>query len=443
MTSQPLYNTIKSMIDAILNKLNKLVPQKWRWVLNHEGFRKYFKNTGWMFFGQMFSLLVSFFIGAWIARYLGPKNYGIVNYVIAFVGLFGFISYLGIDGILNRELVNHPEKRDELLGTAFVLKLFSGCLALIVASAAALIFNSNNLIRALLILFSLSYLIQAPSVINIYFQAEVKAKENIKAQLIGTLISSILKVALILFGGGVIWLVLIYAVDFIWQSQFLFYFYKQQGLKFSAWRYKSELARSIWHDGWPLMLSLAAASIYLKIDQVMIGKIMGEMAVGIYAAGVKITEIFYFIPSVVCVSLFPAIINAKKAGREIYEKRLRDFYYLLIFLALIITLPIAILAKPIISLLFGAQYLAAVPILRIYIWSSLGLFLWTGMGQYLTAENRTRIIFWLNLLAMLVNVIINLIFIPLWGLTGAAWATLIAYSVAPLSLFIFQRKNNR
>ena len=111
------------MVDKTLDKINTFVPEKWRWVLQHGGFRKYFKNTGWMFLGQMASLVVSFFVGVWIARYLGPDNYGSFNYAIAYAGLFSFIASLGIDGILSRDLVANPEKRDELLGTAFLLKL--------------------------------------------------------------------------------------------------------------------------------------------------------------------------------------------------------------------------------------------------------------------------------------------------------------------------------
>src|SRR5574344_2906955 len=109
------------MLDKFFKTIEKITPSKYRWILNHDGFKRYFANIGWMFFGQMFSLLVSFFIGAWLARYLGPENYGIFNYAIAFAGLFVFVAPLGVDAILNRDLVAHPEQRDKLMGTAFIL----------------------------------------------------------------------------------------------------------------------------------------------------------------------------------------------------------------------------------------------------------------------------------------------------------------------------------
>ncbi|NVN96559.1 MAG: oligosaccharide flippase family protein, partial [Bacteroidetes bacterium] len=164
----------------------------------------------------MFSLLVAFFVGTWIARYLGPENYGIFNYAVAFTGLFSFLAYLGVDGILNRELVNYPENKDKLMGTSFILKLFGGCLGFILIFISAFLFNSNPLIRLLIILLGISSFFQASFVISVFFQSQVKAKENFKAQMISTLISTFLKIILILMGKGVIWLVLIYAFDSLW-----------------------------------------------------------------------------------------------------------------------------------------------------------------------------------------------------------------------------------
>ena len=129
------------MVNKLFNLIKKITPTKWHWALEHDGYKRYFANMSWMFFGQMFSLLVSFFIGAWVARYLGPENYGVLSYSIAFVGIFGFIASLGVDGILNRDLIETPERRDELLGTAFRLKLIGGTIAFCLAVASVLIFN--------------------------------------------------------------------------------------------------------------------------------------------------------------------------------------------------------------------------------------------------------------------------------------------------------------
>ncbi len=430
------------MTDRLFNLIKNITPNKWHWVLENDGYKRYFANMSWMFFGQMFSLLVSFFIGAWIARYLGPSNYGALNYSIAFVGIFSFISTLGVDGILSRELVKTPEKRDELLGTAFRLKLIGGIIAFCLSVLVVMIFQTNPLIRLLVILFSFSFIAQSINVISSYFNAEVKSKNNVMATLIATAISSVLKIIVILLSKGVIWIMIIFVLDFIWQGIGLMSSYRHYGLKIGNWRFNKILSKEILRNSWPLMLASAASFIYLKIDQVMIGSMLGNYNVGIYAVAVKLVEVWYFIPIIICSSLFPAILNAKKAGIEIYKNRLKNFYILMALIPIAMAIPITLLAKPIIQILFGSGYLESIPILRIYIWSSLGLFLSMAVGQYLMSENLVKIIFISNLIAMLINVILNLIFIPMFGITGSAWATLISYFILPIGVWIYLKSKN-
>lgn len=424
------------MLNKLFKIIEKITPKKWRWILNHGGFRRYFVNTGWMFFGQMFSLFVSFFIGAWMARYLGPEKYGILSYAIAFVGIFSFLSSLGIDGILNRDLVKFPKKRDELLGTAFRLKIIGGIFAFVFCVIGAFVFETTLLIRLLIIIFSFTFILQAVNIIGIYFQAEVKSRNNVRAVFIATIISSILKVVVILFDRGVVWIMAIYVVDFALQGGGLVYAYKRYGLSIKAWKFNNNLAREILKNSWPLMLASAASYIYIRIDQVMIGALMGKYEVGIYAAAVKLVEVWYFIPGIICSSVFPAIINAKKTNIEMYHRRLKNLYILMAALAILMAIPVTFLAKPIIYILFGSGYLDSVNILQIYIWSSIGLFLGTAISQYLMSENLVKTIFYLNFLTMASNIILNLILIPLLGISGSAWATLISYLIIPIALFV-------
>lgn len=419
--------------------IKKIIPDKWLWIFKHNGFRRYFINTGWMFLGQVFSLSVSFFIGVWIARYLGPENYGILNYATAFVGLFGFIASLGIDAILNRELIKTPEKRDLLLGTAFRLKVIGGIAALILAIISILMSQTTLLIQFLVIIFSFNFILQAINVISIYFQSRVESKNNVKVSIISTLISSVLKIGVILLDKGVIWIMLVYILDFIWQWINFVYVYKRQGLKIKDWKFDNNLAKKILKNSWPLILAQAAGYIYLKVDQVIIGLMLGNYEVGLYAVAVKITEIWYFIPSIICSSLFPAIINAKLTDFKVYKKRLKNLYVLMFILSLFIAIIITFLAKPIMTVLFGNSYLESIAILKIYIWSSVGLFLSVAVNQYLISENSVKTIFGLNFLSMIINIGLNLWFIPYIGLLGAAWATLISYFVIPVSIFIREK----
>lgn len=423
----------------MFNKINRFIPEKWQWVLNHGGFRRYFKNTGWMFLGQVISLTLSFFIGVWLARYLGPENFGIISYVIAFAGLFSFIASLGVDGILNRELVAHPEKRDELMGTAFRLKLIGGFLSFFVTVIAAFVFESSWLIRNLITLYSLVFVMQAINVISIFFQAQVLSKNNVRAVLIATVISSVLKVILILSGKGIIWLVLIYFLDSVWQGLGYILAYRRYKLKIINWKYNKELAHKIINSSWFLMLSSASVYIYMKVDQVMINHFMGERFVGLYAAAIRMVEVWYFVPVIICSSIFPAIINAKKTDNLVYKKRLKALYLLMVVIAVAIAVPISILSPWLISTFFGSEFSASAPILSLYIWSSIGFFIGWAINQYLLSEDRTQATMFYNLFSMILNIVLNFILIPKLGLLGAAWATLISYSIMPVFILITNR----
>ncbi len=423
------------MIDKTLDKINKIVPQKWQWALNHEGFRKYFKNTGWMFFGQFFSI-ISVFVGIWVARYLGPENFGAFSFVLAFVGMFGFISNLGVNTILARDLVNYPEKRDKLMGTAFALNLIGGFLAFILTVSLSYFSNQSFLIKSLIAVWSTSYILSAFSLPGVFFQATVQAKKNSTIQIVGIIASSLLKIGLIYYDKGIIWFTFVYVFDYIFGGFLYFTFYKKSGLKISKWSFDKKIGKSMLSVSWVLMLSSASASILMKIDQVMIGFYLNDSAVGLYAAAVKLVEIWYFIPSLICASLFPAIINAKNNNIEKYKNRLHSLYYLLFLIALGIAIPLTALAPWLILNFYGVFYHGAIEIFRVYIWSGVGLFVSLGISQYLLVENKFKFLFFLNFLSMLFNVILNIILIPKIGLIGAAWATLISYSIGPIIFFL-------
>jgi len=430
------------MLGRIFAILEKITPKQYHWIFSHDGFRRYFANTGWMFCGQMVALATSFFIGAWLARYLGPENYGTINYALAFSGLFGFIASLGVDAILTRELVRNPEKSKQLLGTSFILKLIGGFIALSLVTIAAFIWEDSSLNRLLIIVFSFGFIFQAFNVISSFFSARVESKYNSLVQIVSVLISAVLKVVFILSGLGLVYLVFIFMADSIWQALLFWRNYRRQGFKTSEWSFDRRLAKKIWSGSKLLMLSAAAGYIIYRIDQVMIGNILNEAAVGMYAVATKCVEVWYFIPAVISSSLLPAIINARKTDERVYRSRLKKLYKLMIFLSLLIAIFITILARPLVIFIFGMQYQASVLILQIYVWSSLGFFLSMAMSKALLTENKLKTIFFSNLGAMIINIALNIFLIAHLGLIGAAWATLITYSLLPLFMWLGGREGD-
>jgi len=299
---------------------------------------------------------------------------------------------------------------------------------------AAFIFETSTLNRLFIIIFSFGFITQSLNVIYHYFQAEVKAKYNSLSHFTATAITAVLKIAFILSGADLIWLIIIFAADSIWQTFFFVYYYKQQGMKLRAWKFNKVLARQILTGSKYLMLSAAAAFILFKIDQVMIGRLLGEGAVGLYAAAAKFGEIWYFVPGILCASLFPAIINSRSVSETLFKQRLINFYALMFVISIVIAVATSVLARPVVLLLFGQDYADSIGLLRIYVWSGVGLFMAWAIQQRLTAEDRMKVISNAYLLAMIINVILNYFFITRFGLTGAAWATLISYSLLPVMM---------
>jgi O-antigen/teichoic acid export membrane protein len=408
-------------------------------LTNHAGFRKYFKNTGWMFLGRFFTLAISFFVGVYIARYLGPANYGLLNYVISFVGLFGFLSSLGIDSIISREIIKDHNKKEEIIGTGFYIKIFGSILAIISIFIVSILTTKDLFTLILIWIFSLNFIPQAFNIIEIYFQSQVLSKKVVTAQIISNIIAALLKIICIFLGKGIFWIIIIYILETSIFAIILLFSFKKFGNYISKWKFNKKIAKQTLVDSWPLMLSTVAINIYMKIDQIIIKNILGDGSSGIYAVAVKISEIWYFIPMLICISLFPAITKSIAINNNLFEDRMKKLYFLMFWLSLIITTITTILADPIIKKLFGNAYLESIPILKIYIWSTIIVFLSVAIGQYVISHNLTKIYFFYTALGAIINIILNIILVPKIGMSGSAIATLISYTIATFGIFISKK----
>ena len=192
-------------------------------------------------------------------------------------------------------------------------------------------------------------------------------------------------------------------------------------------------------DSWPLILSGLVIAIYTKIDQVMIKNMLDSKELGYYAAAVRLSEAWYFIPVALTNSIFPAIVNAKKVSNKFYFNRMQKLYDILAWMAIAIAVPVSIFSKDIINIIFGNEFQSAAPVLTIYIWAGVAVFLGVASSKYLITENFTKLSFFRTFIGMIFNVILNLILIPKYGIVGAAVATLVSYSVATFSLIFISK----
>ncbi|WP_236892797.1 flippase [Desulfoluna limicola] len=389
---------------------------------------KYLKNTSWLFVEKLFRVIVGLLVSFWVVRYLGPEKFGLLSYAQSFVGLFIAISTLGLDGIVVRELVKDEGKRDAIVGTAFILKLL-GSFGVLFVLAISFYFTSNDTYtNSLMMVIASATIFQSFNVIDFYFQSQVLSRFIVFVNIISLLFSSVVKIILIINEAPLIAFAYVIVFDSIVMAIGFVYIYIKSSLSIKKWKYDKFLAVALLKDSWPLVFGTIAASIYMQIDQVMIKEIMDSTAVGYYAVSSRLSEVWLFITVLITKSLLPLIINAKKQSETLFLYRMQYLYNLLVKIAFFISVLISFFAQDIVVILFGEQYLQSVPILIIYVWSIVFVYISNASTSYFLAENMQfhaslRLVF-----GAVINIALNMMWIKSYGLNGAAYSTLCSYA---------------
>lgn len=400
-------------------------------------------NTGWLFSLRLLRILFSLFVTAWVARYLGTEDFGVYQYGIAFVFLFSPLAALGLQGIVVRDIVRGPEAKDEILGTTFVLRLVGGVAGVILVLLSVNAVRPDQQARVITGVISLNLLLQSFDTIDIWFQSQVQSKYCVIARGAALVFVSIIKIAAILIGLPVMAFAVISVVDAAAGGAGLVIAYRSRGLRLRRWRFSPARARELLAQSWSLILTGALAVIYLKIDQVMLGGMKDDSAVGIYSTAVRISEVWYFVPLAVTTSVFPALIRSRERGAAIYLGRLQQLYDGLGAIALAVAVALTFAASPLVVLLFGEAYAEAGPILAVHVWAGVFMFLKAALGQWLLNEGLLHFLFISNGLGAAANVALNLYLIPRYGGMGAAVATVISYACASHVACLFYRPARR
>lgn len=396
----------------------------------HPGFLRYFGNTAWLFSAQMLRMAIGVLVGLWVARYLGPVEFGVFNFVIAFTAIFSVIANLGLDGILVRELVSQPKRKEILLGTVFWLKVMGAIVAVLIIYLTTNLLSIGPTTNIYILIVASGIIFQSFTVIDSYFQSEVLSKFVSICSMVQLFISTLLKIFFVIKGVGLIWFVLVVLIDQVALAASLFIAYRSHNQTDFFKFFDFALAKRLLKDSWPLIFSSLVITIYMRIDQVMIKEMLGDYEVGIYSAAVKLSEVWYFIPMILSNSLFPAILNAKKVDKKLYYNRIQRFYTLVFWLALVICIPMSFLSGVLVSFLYGAEYQEAGQVLSIHVWAGIFVFLGVVSGKFYLSENLQIYTTINTAIGAIVNVGLNYFLLPLYGVVGAALATLVSYAVA-------------
>jgi len=393
-------------------------------VVAHQGFRKYLANTSWLFAEQILRIIAGLLVGIYVARYLGPDKFGLFNYAVAFVAMFASVAKLGLDGILVRDMVNAPERRDVYLGTAFWLK-FMGAVFTGAGIAVALAIAENDPTTNLYIGIIASGLIfQSFEVVDFYFQSRVLSKYVSICKISQLLLSSLLKLYFVAINADLFWFVLVGVIDQASLAAALAYAYSKQKKGTFYTRFNKTVATELLRSAKPLIIAGVIVSVYSSIDRVIIKELLGVRDVGLYVAASGLVNALYFLPYLIANSFFPAILNAKQQSEEVYKRRLSLLYKYSISFGFLVSLFVTVFAAPIISLLYGQRFADSSGVLQIYIWNFPLICFSAFFGKWLLAENMHNLLPRFTFVAVVVNVTGCFLLIPLLSITGAALAAL-------------------
>jgi polysaccharide transporter, PST family len=374
---------------------------------------------------------VGLIVGVWVARYLGPSQFGLLNYAISISGMFNVIAKAGLDEIIIRDLVSKHTSESEILGTGFALKLASSSIAFLLSVWAILSIPTKDILTPwLVIIITFGLVFQSLDTIDLWFQSQVQSKKTVYAKNTAYLIATIIKVLLITYRAPLIAFAMVTLAEVALSSINLAIVYRLAGYSLRVWKVNVALAKKFLRQCWPNILTGLSVTIYMRIDQVMLGNIISNEAVGNYTVGVRLAEIWYFIPIAIVSSIAPKIFESKQESQDLYHDRIQKALNFLVIIVYVISISTACFSSQIITVLYGSEYISSSTTLAIYVWSNVFVALGLIRNTWVTTEGLFKFGSVTTFVGAALNVTLNSILIPRYASAGAALATVISYSVS-------------
>lgn len=395
-------------------------------------------NAFWMIGCRVIQAGLGILITMLTARYLGPSNYGLINYATSLVAFVVPITRLGLDSILVNELINHPEHEGEILGTSLAISVASGILCMCGLAAFTVLVNPNEEVTLVVcVLYSFVLLAYAIELIQFWFQAHLKSKYTAIATLVAYVVKSVYQVILLLNGSSVYWFAISSALDiFIIDTIIVWLYWKITGqrLSISMSRARKMLEKSKYY-----IISSMMVTIFANTDRIMIKMMMGDAQTGYYSAAVTCAGLTSFVFSAIIYSMQPVILENYRKNTEKYHRTLTLLYVIVIYLSLMQCVFITLLSPVVIQILYGANYYASIEPLRLIVWYTTFSYLGAVRNIWIIANELHRLLWKINFIGAFGNVILNLVLIQVLGINGAALASLLTQFITNVVLcYVFK-----
>jgi O-antigen/teichoic acid export membrane protein len=402
---------------------------------------KIIDNIGWLFFDQVLRMGVGLLVGVWVARYLGPQQFGLFSFATAFIGLFGAVAGLGLQSIVVRDIVRDRTCKGEILGTAFVLQFIGGLLAyVLILGAIFLMRPDDTLAKWLVAILGSIMLFKFSEVASYWFESQVLSKYTVWVQNSSFLLFSIVKIALIYYHAPLLAFAWATFAEALVVALLMILIFDRTGEKVRLLSFSLMRAKKIFLDSWPALLTGMVLMIQARIDQIMLGQIIGDLEVAKYSVALRIVETGGVSAMILYSTFAPSIINAKSQSVQVYRNKLAAFYKLNMLIGLLIAIPISIFSHPIINLLFGAEYIASAPVLSLMSARLILGHLGVARSIYLMNENLLKYSAFTMIIGATLNVFLNYLIIPAYGALGAAATSLVSFVVTIFIIDIFYVK---
>lgn len=394
------------------------------------------KNAGWLIFGKIVQMLISLVVGLLTARYLGPSNYGLINYATAYTAFFMAFCTLGINSVLVKEFIDNPEEEGEIIGSTLLLRAISSFLsAIMIVGFVSIIEADEKTTIVVTVLCSLGLLFNIFETFNYWFQSKLQSRVTTIVSLIAYSLTALYKTVLLILGKSVEWFAFATSLDYICLGILLYVSYKKYGgrkLAFSKTVAKRVLSRSVY-----FILPSLMVSIYGYADKFMLKHMMTSADVGYFSSATALCGMWCFVLSAIIDSMYPSIMESYKTDKERFEKRNRQLYALVFYISVFVSLFFCIFGELIIRILYGEPYLPSVAPLRVVTWYTAFSYLGVARNAWVVCENKQKYLKYIYMAAAASNVALNFFLIPAFGVVGAAMSSLITQILTTMVIPFF------
>ena len=384
---------------------------------------KTFKNASWIIGCKIVQSVLGLLVSLLSARYLGPSNYGLIQYASSLVSFVVPFVTLGFNGIIVYELVSNPEDEGEILGTSLLASVCSAVVAVIGVNLFVFATNRSDMKTILVCaLFSISLFFSALELIQYWYQSKLLSKYSSVVALISYMVISSYRIFLLATGKSVYWFAIAHALDIAIISCSLLVIYKKlkgKQLCFSISRLKKMFTKSKYY-----IVSDLMAIVMTQTDRIMLKHMTGDQAIGWYSAAALCAGMASFVYAAIADSFRPVIFAKKKENLEQYETYVKRLYGIFVYLSLAQSIVMTVFSNLIIYLMYGNEYHAAHVTLKILAWYTAFSCIGIVRNIWLIAEGKEKYIWSINMFGAITNIALNMLLIPVIGHNGAALASL-------------------